>query len=429
MIQEDFLHYLWKTKQFDLSDLKSTTLKPLQIRHFGIHNHNAGPDFLNACIQIGKTIWHGNVEMHLMASDWLKHNHQHDAAYSNVILHVVFKEDISIKRPDGTVIPCLELKHRIPGGISKRYLKLKTTQSWIPCQKLIHKIDPSLTTLWFEKLLVLRLEHKTIYFNQILDKQDGRWDETFYIALCRSFGASVNMDAFEALASSIPLQLVQRHRDNPLQIEALLFGQAGMLNFKPKDPFTKLLIREYQFLKQKYQLKSIPLTYWKFLRMRPSNFPTVRIAQLAQVLSNHSFIHRSFQDLEDYEEIKTMLVKEPSQYWLDHYRFNEVSGTKIKRIGKQFLDTLIINTIIPMLFLYGKVKDNASMRLKAIQLISKISAEKNSILRGWNDLGFEANNAAQSQALIHLKKAYCDEKKCLSCEIGHYIMKIEASEP
>ena len=423
MFSEDFIHYLWKVKLLDLSNLKTTDGQELNILNFGNHNHNAGPDFLNAAVKIDGTTWYGNIEIHLKASDWLKHNHQSDPAYSNVILHVVFEYDQAIHRDDMSVIPTLEIKSRIHRGAMKKYFQLMANKQWIPCQELIGAIDLLRMDFWLEKLAIERILEKAKKLQRIHEMVDLDWDEAFYIILARSFGARVNMDAFEALAKSLPRKILLKHRDDLFQLEALLFGQAGLLFFDPKESYPKQLKAEYGFLRKKYNLNPIPTAIWKFMRMRPSNFPTIRIAQFAALLHRENFSLFNISDASNYKSLKNKLKAKTSDYWLDHYRFDTQSKIKIKYLGEQIVDSIIINAIVPMIFLFGHVKKIESYKLRAIDILNEMKPEINAITKGWKKLGIHGNSAFHSQALIQLKNAYCDNKECLNCQIGHFLLK------
>jgi hypothetical protein len=423
MIKEDLLHYLWKTKKFNLKSLYTEEGDPLEILNFGFHNKDSGPDFLNAQLKISKTHWVGNVEMHVYASDWKKHKHDMDPAYNNVILHVVFENDFSIKRKDGSIIPTLVLKKRIPPGLSKSYLKLLHTQEWIPCQNQIHSVDESLKILWYESLSIERLRNMTHYFKTQLASNKNDWEQTFYQLLSRSFGLKVNSLAFERLAHSIPLKRIKKVKDNPLHIEALLFGQAGFLDFNPKDQYPKSLKREYKFMVKKWGLKPIPKNLWKFMRMRPVNFPTIRIAQLASLLYKKPCLFSSILDLRDINQLRLFFVSDIAPYWDNHFLFDKSSSFHMKRIGETMIDLIIINLISPFIFLYGQETGNEILKERALKYLEELKPEKNKIVRGWSKINIKAISAKHSQALLQLKSEYCNHKRCLDCRIGHSILK------
>ena len=327
-MKEDLLHYVWRLQRFDTTDLKTTEGQSIQILKTGEHNHNAGPDFLDARIQIGKTLWAGNVEMHLKSSEWIAHSHQNDQAYENVILHVVLEEDRKILREDGTPIPCLELKKRIAGRLSRIYQKLLHNEQWIPCQYDFFKVGEMTKTLWLDRLMVERLECKTIVIEKLLKENKNNWEATFYQSLARNFGVKVNADPFERLARTIPLSIVGKHKSSLFQIEALFFGQSGLLHNSFQDEYPQRLQKEFDFLRKKYQLHPIEKTSWKFLRMRPANFPTIRIAQFAQLIFQSVHLFSKILAASNVKEIENMFELRLSNYWQSHYVFDKKSSRR-----------------------------------------------------------------------------------------------------
>ncbi len=422
-MKEDFIHFVWRHKRFDLKALKTTEGAPIQILKFGNANHHAGPDFINAKIQIGETLWVGNVEIHLKASEWLKHNHQKDKAYNNVILHVVLEEDRPIFREGNERIPCLELKRRIPAKISKSYLKLIHNEHWIPCQHHIHQVSELNRNLWLDRLLVERLEQKTKVIEQRLKEHKGNWEHTFYQFLARAFGFKINSDPFDSLANSLSYLLLAKYKDSLFQIEALLFGQAGILEKEFKDDYPNQLKKEYQFLRKKHSLIPISETSWKFLRLRPSNFPTIRLAQFASLIYQSVHLFRKLLEIENVAEIEKLLEVQLSGYWLTHYIFDRASKKRQKTLGRNAIQLIIINTIVPFMFLYGKRKSEESFKEKALKFLDEMPKEKNSIISKWEALGVELDSAYKSQALLQLKNEYCNKTQCLNCGIGNAILK------
>ncbi len=421
-MKEEFLHYVWRLRKFDHTNLQTTDGLPIEILHPGQHNRHAGPDFLNAKIRIKDTLWAGNVEMHLRASDWRRHRHGEDPVYRNVILHVVLDDDEPVYYPAGNLLPCLNLKKRIAARLDKIYRKLLHNQYWIPCQSLFHQSSEISRNLWLDRLLVERLEDKTALVVRQLEKNKQDWEETFYQLLARSFGLNVNGVAFEQLAYSTPLRILLRHRDRLFQLEALLFGQAGLLDGTFTDDYPIALQKEYQFLRKKYGLQAIPSEYWKFSRLRPANFPTLRIAQLATLFFQSDHLFSKVLAAQKVEELKNMFELKLSNYWQSHYVFDKISKTRKKSLGQDAIFLLIINTIAPMLFLYGERKADEKYKNRALSFLEFIKPEKNAVIEQWKNLGLNPESAYQTQALIHLKKNYCDQKKCLQCAIGHAIL-------
>ena len=422
-MKEDLLHYVWRYQRFDFSNLKTTEGEPVQIQQIGEHNTHAGPDFSNARIKIGDTLWAGNVEMHLNASEWILHNHQSDKAYKNVILHVVLDEDEIIYRDTGERIPCIELKKLIPNKLSKTYLKLLNNEQWIPCQHHFYEVREMTKMLWLDRLLVERLERKTTYIEELLEKNKNNWEETFYQILARNFGVKVNAESFERLARSLPLITLSKHKNNLLQVEALLFGQSGLLEKDFEDDYPKKLKKEYLFLQKKHQLQPIQAEAWKFLRMRPPNFPTIRIAQFAQLIFSSVHLFSKVIAAKNVEELEHMFDLKLSNYWQTHYVFDKDSVKRNKKLGKGAIHLFVINTIAPFIFLYGKRKDNPDFKDKAFQLLEEIKPEKNNIITKWEALGVMPESAYHTQALLQLKNEYCDKKRCLECAVGNAILK------
>jgi hypothetical protein len=417
-MQEDLLHFAWRLKRFDLSDLHTTDGQSIEILQFGEANAHAGPDFTNARIRIDNTLWAGNVEMHLKASDWRLHRHQEDRAYDNVILHVVLEEDEIIYRPDGQRIPCLELRRRIPQKIARIYKSLLRNEYWIPCQHQWHGVKESVKALWIDRLLIERLEEKTIGMAERLEVNGQDWELTFYQLLARGFGMRVNVEAFEQLARSLPLKLLQRYKNRLFQLEALLFGQAAMLEEDFEEEYPQKLQMEYRFLRRKHNLHPIPQQQWKFLRMRPANFPSIRIAQFAMLIHQSAHLFSKMLAAKNVAEIEHMFELKISNYWRDHYVFGKRSAPRQKALGRSMIHLLIINVIAPLLFLYGKSRQEEACKDQAIRLLEEIPAEKNHVIQKWSALGMEVRTAYESQALLQLKHQYCDKKRCLECAVG-----------
>ena len=423
-MKEDFLYYLWRMKRFDINNLKTTSGEEITIQNAGELNYDSGPDFINARIKIGDTLWAGNVEMHLKSSEWIAHNHQKDEAYDNVILHVVLEEDRAISRKSGERIPCLELRKRIPPKISKTYKKLINNGQWIPCQHLFHQVPKITLDLWLDRLLVERLEAKIIEIEKSLILNHNNWEETFYQFLARNFGVKINAEPFEQLAKSIPLLTLTKHKTNILQIEAILFGQAGMLKNSLKDDYPKKLQKEYLFLKRKYKLKALKGDSWKFMRLRPANFPTVRIAQFATLIHQSVHLFSKMLAAKNIKEIENMFEVKISNYWQSHYVFDNLSKKRNKSFGKNAVHLLIINTIVPFLFLYGKNKGEDQFKKRALQLLEDLKPEKNNIIEKWKTLGITPLSSYQTQALLHLKNNYCNAQKCMSCAVGNVALNL-----
>jgi len=427
-MQEEFLWHIWKFRLFDNNDLKTTDGDSIQILKVGEHNSDSGPDFFNARIKIGSTTWAGNVEIHVNSSDWKKHFHQKDKAYDNIILHVVNEADIKLHRRKGEEIPTLELKNRIPKNIYGRYLQFKTSKDWIPCGKQISSVDKFILDNWLDRLLIERLERKSQAITDSLRQNKNNWEETFYQLLARNFGQKINSEPFELLAKQLPVSVLAKHKNSLVQIEALLFGSAGMLSPSPAlpvrervkthDEYYLELQKEFRFLKSKFKLKPIDSSLWKFMRLHPPNFPTIRISQFANLIYKSSHLFSKILEADSVKNIAKLLEAETSEYWQTHYRFDKVSPKRKKKLGAGSIHTIIINTIVPFLFIYGKERGEEKFCERALFLLEKIDAENNSIISKWKSIGINSKSSYETQALLQLKNEYCSNKKCLECAIG-----------
>lgn len=420
-MKEEFLQYLWKYKLYNSAELKTTDKKSVKVITQGTHNMDSGPDFFNAKIKIDDTTWAGNVEIHVKSSDWYAHNHHKDKAYDNVILQLVYDHDQEITRTDGQPIPTMEMQFE--PKLLRNYQELISNEKWIPCQEDLYKVDSFIVQQWLQKLTIERLEEKSIQIERLLVQTNNSWEEAFYIQMARNFGFKLNSDPFEQLAKSLPLSYLAKHKDNLLQLEALLFGQAGFLEDEAGDEYYKSLKEEYEYLRHKFKLKPIKKHLWKFLRSRPGNFATVRIAQFAQLVYSSSALFSKILETEKLKDFYGLFQIRPSNYWENHYQFNKESVKKPKSLGKSAVDIILINTVVPFLFVYGRTKGLEDMKEKSIHLLEEIKPEKNAVISKWNDLSIKAASAFDTQALIQLKNRYCNHKKCLNCQIGNYLIK------
>ncbi len=422
-IKEDFLHFLWRTKKISQPHFITTDDKILEVLDYGIYNLDSGPDFFNAKIKIDDTVWAGNIEMHVFSSDWKKHKHQHDKAYDNVILHVVYEHDTEIILENNSdPIPTLELKGKIPKPYLEHYLTLMQSTAAIPCQGLISSVNADKIGLWKYSLSIERLHQKSLMVDDILRSTSLDWEETLYIMLARYFGAKVNSEPFERLARSLPLSVIQKNKDKLPVIEALYFGQAGMLAANYKDQYFTTLKKEYLYQQKKLGLRSIDAVSWKFSKLRPVNFPTIRIAQFAALMYNVSFLFSQIKEAEKPEEITKILKSVAGDYWTDHYTFDTESKPLKKVTGNDFINILLINAVSPVLYHYGKVNNQDEYIEKAIFILEHIPSESNNITGLWKSLGIECKSAFDSQALIHLKNNYCHDFRCMQCKIGNELM-------
>ncbi len=417
---EEFLQYIWRYNLFE--DINSTTDGDnLEIISVGQLNTNSGPDFFNAKIKIDNTIWVGNVEIHLNASDWKKHNHSNDKAYNNVILHIVKHFDTEVYDTNGRKIPTAILSYAT--HIEENYRKLLANKHKIKCENRINEVDNFTISSWISTLAIERLSNKSISITEKLKLNNYNWEETFYQSIFRYFGMVINSEPFEILARLVPLKVLAKHKNNLQSIEAILFGTAGFLKEnKPKDAYYMLLKREYAVMKVKFDLQEMDNSLWKFMRLRPVNFPTVRIAQLAMLIYNSTNLFSKIIDANKVEQIKQLFITNTSEYWNTHYNFNKESNKKLKKIGNTSINIILINVIIPFIFVYGKEKRIAEFTDKAINFLEKINAENNSIIKYWTSLNIVSKTAFDTQALIELHNEYCLKNKCLNCRIGNKLI-------
>jgi len=421
-MKESILHYIWQQKLFVAHQLKTTDNETVEVIDVGKYNLDAGPDFFNAKIKIGETLWAGNIEIHTQSTDWNKHKHNIDKAYDSVILHIVKVANKEIYRQNGEKIPQLELVY--PEHIESNYFQLLRNKKWIPCENKLHEIPSIHIQSWKNSLLSERLEQKTNSISDKLNVSNQHWEEAFYFTLARNFGFGVNSQAFELLAMSLPLTVLGKHKDNLFQIEALLFGQSGLLIDNELDDYVLKLNDEYEFLRSKYGLIPIDKSQWKLLRLRPDNFPHVRIAQFSALIHTSTKLFSKILENPSIDFLEQIFKCEPSEYWQTHYVFGNISVQKSKKLGRGSIYGIIINTIAPFLFSYALKKNNQELKDKAICLLEQVPPENNSIVRGWNELGLKSETAFDSQALLQLKNQYCDEKKCLRCRIGHKVLSL-----
>jgi hypothetical protein len=428
-ISEEFLHYIWENRLFYENDLRTTDGQQLEVIQIGKRKTDSGPDFFNSRIRINDTVWVGNIEIHRNSSDWKKHQHHINKSYDNVILHVVENFEGNISRSNGEVIPTLEISY--PLQIKNNYEKLLESKSWIACQDQFYKSDPILLQLGFNRLMIERLEDKTSQILLQLKQNNNDWNETFYQMMARMFGFKVNALPFDLLAKSLPLQILGKHKNNLHQIEALLFGNSGLLNEQLLgDEYFLELRNEYSFLYKKYELKPIEGHLWKFMRMRPGNFPTVRISQFAALIYRSHGLLSKVLEIDKIESLKELFIVRASEYWNNHYHFKKSSKLyAIKELGETSVNTIIINVVVPFLFVYGEKQNRNELKNRALEFLDNIPSESNSIVSGWQKLGVETRSAFETQALIQLKNKYCEKKKCLNCHIGVKILKTIPDKP
>lgn len=422
-MKEDFLHYVWKYQLFSLQDLKTTHNSEVVVLKTGLHNQNAGPDFLNAKLKIDNQIWVGNVEIHVKSSDWYAHHHEVDSNYDAVILHVVWEDNTTIFTKNNVILSTLLLKNIVFSSALKNYQNLfSTEQRWIPCEKKISTIDVFVFENWKERLFFERLERKSEEMNTLLIENNFDFEATFFQVLAKNFGLKINGDAFLRLAKSIDFNVLRKVRFDSLQLEALLFGEAGFLEDDVEEVYHRELKKEYAYLQHKYGLKPAPKNQFSFFRMRPHNFPTIRIAQLVGVYFYHQNLFSKILATTKMKAFYELFSIQLNNFWKTHYTFEKASKASSKRLTKSFVDLLVVNTIIPLKFLYQKHIGKGG-ELSFLDTLRQISSEKNSIISKFNALGVSSKSAYDSQALLELKNNYCTKKRCLHCAIGLKILK------
>jgi hypothetical protein len=419
---EDFLHFVWKFK-LPGQNCHTAVGEVLHLLKPGDHNHDAGPDFINAQVKIGDTLWAGNIEIHIRSSDWKRHRHQFDEAYDNIILHVVFEDDLPVRRKSGELIPTLVLKDILHPGMYETYNYFLNNHLWIPCAFRLPEVKSLVVSDWLTALSVARLERKATELEGILEYSGGDWNQAFYESLAGTLGFKINKLPFEQMARQTPLQCIEKNKDQLFQVESILFGQAGLLDGLYRDEYPKLLKKEYLHQKNKFSLKPVSGHLWKFLRLRPNNFPTVRLAQLAMILHERAHLFSEIIENPEYKHLNGLFSVGVSDYWKDHYYFDRPSKVMSKKISSLTAELIMINNVVPFLFLYGKMKGKQVFCDKAVNLLESLSPESNSVTRKFTEFGIEPDSASQSQGLLELKANFCDLKKCLECRIGVELLK------
>ncbi|MDY5433313.1 DUF2851 family protein [Bacteroides pyogenes] len=474
---EHLLQYVWKHKLFPLQPLQTTGGLPVEVIDPGLHNSNAGPDFFNAKLKIDGTLWVGNVEVHSLSSDWFRHGHDRDRAYDSVILHVAGKVDADIVRPGGEPLPQLQLN--CPDAVRTHYEELRNADRYPCCTEVIGALPKVAVHSWLTSLQTERLQQKALQIEKRLERCDRNWEDAFFVTLARNFGFGLNGDAFERWAGTLPFRAVDKHRDDLFQIEAFFFGQAGLLDETaphgdasgraatpqvqtehltasgtadalpaeakadglplhsrvtstletvpadlPADEYYFRLQKEYRYLRHKFGFDAqMQASDWRLLRLRPGNFPHIRLAQLAWLYRSGSTLFSRLMEGETLEAVRGMLAARTSDYWTEHYLFHKPSPRREKTLGAKSVDLLIINTVVPFLYAYGLHKADERMCDRALRFLDELKAEDNHIVRSWSAAGLAVTSAADSQALVQLRTAYCEQRKCLYCRFGYEYMR------
>ena len=428
---EQLLHYCWKHKLWPIEGLQTTDGQEVEVIDPGLHNRNSGPDFFNAKVKIGGTLWVGNVEIHDKSSDWYQHGHQQDEHYNNVVLHVVGVADREVQMQSGHFVPQMVLT--IPPSVRDNYEELLRTDAYPPCYRIIPNLTRLTIHAWMAALQTERLEQKTIAIQERVKEAGGSWEDAYFQTMARNYGFGINGDAFEEWARHIPLQAVGKHRDDLFQIEAIFMGQAGLLELNTipaqyqqqalNEGYFAKLRNEYQYLAHKFSLTPMNAQLWRFLRLRPQNFPHIRIAQLANLYYQRKATLSALIDCQDMPAMAAMLRTQVTPYWETHYTFGSESFRNAKHLSPFSINLLMINTCVPMLFAYGRHRMKEALCDRAFDILEQLKAENNHIIRMWKECGLDVKSAGDSQALIQLKREYCDKKECLRCRIGFEYLK------
>jgi Protein of unknown function (DUF2851) len=429
-MKEEFLHYLWKYSLYDQDKLIDNERNKITVIHPGEYNHDSGPDFFNARLCIAGTEWAGNVEVHIRASHFNSHGHNTDPSFDNVILHVVAENDRKVFNTRGEEVLTIQLQ--FDPSLYEKYIDLINNPFIIACQSEINSLDSFFIRHWLNALVIERLEEKSEQIMKIYSETGNDWEETFYRILARYFGFRVNTEPFEMLASAIPFRIIRKHADKRFQVESLLFGTAGLLDegmFKEAldDDYYASMIREYKILSAKYSLHPLHGWIWKFARLRPANFPTIRISQLAAMLVLTGGLFSRVLEVNNIMQLKELFEVEASEYWNDHFIFGKKSRPSRKIAGAQATGIFLINAVIPVIFIYGRYRDDRALYEKAVSFLEEISHEENSIIAEWESAGIKAESAFYSQALIHLRNSYCKKRRCLECRIGAKLISMGRS--
>ncbi|MEZ4852720.1 DUF2851 family protein [Flavobacterium sp.] len=421
-MKEIILHYLWLHKRIFATQLKTTKGEELQILNFGFYQQNSGPDFFNAQLIIAHQKWAGNIEMHVKSSDWYLHHHETDSAYDNVILHVVWEHDVEVYRKDTTEIPVLELKNFVAPELIYSIKKLVEQNKWINCEDFIAKTDDFKFLKWKEQLFVERLQNKQQFVNQVFEKADRNWEATTFILLAKNFGLNYNGDNFKEMMRSIPYAVLQKERFEKENLEALFFGVSGLLSVTVDDFYFEKLNTIWQYQKIKYQLTENPSVKPQFYKLRPDNFPTIRLAQLAALFSKFSNLFEQIIELKSVENASKLFFVDISNYWKTHYNWEKTRKTKNSNLSRSFIELLLINTVIPLQFSYSNYLGTNDIE-KIIAFQTKLKSEHNTIINNFKAIGITSKNAFDSQSLLQLKNEYCTKKQCLRCVVGIQFLK------
>ena len=417
---EDFLQYVWKHQLEDHAHRRLADGQPIEIIDRGVHNADSGPDFFNAKIKIGETLWAGNVELHLKSSQWYRHNHHLDKAYDSVILHVVADHDREVLDASGVPVPVYVMK--IPESVIGNYTALTSNATWPACNQHIRQLDATKTGFWLGRMGVERLQSKTETVNKLFVQHQGSWEAVWLQLLASAMGFRVNKEPFVLLMQRTPFKVILKESHSLFRLEALLFGQAGLLD-DASDEYSHKLRQEYAFLQQKHDIKPMPGYLWKFARMRPGNFPTLRLAQFAALIHKHPAMVSVLLQIDNTAALRRFFDAGVSDYWHTHYRFGAESKPSAKKLSDETVNLLLINVVAPFVFFYGKYHDDEGICTRVTEWLADTAPENNYITRRWSECGMEAENALASQALLHLREHYCLRYRCVHCYVGSEVIR------
>ncbi len=424
-MKEDLLHFIWKYKKLPLTGMVTSNKEPLRIKAVGAHNHLAGPDFFNAQIVIGAQLWAGNVEIHLKSSDWYAHHHEKDPNYNNVILHVVWEDDAQVFRSDNSEIPTLQLKDYISEALLSNYEALldKRKKSFVNCEKDLPKIDGFLFENWLERLFIERLERKSSLIFQMLSESKNDWEQVLFKLLLKGFGLKINGPAFLSLGELLPFSVVRKVRADRQQLESIFLGMSGLLDDETvADTYRSRLRKEFSYLRHKFELDSTGVQKPEFYKLRPPNFPTIRMSQLADLYSRHENLFSKLMEAKNLEDLYHLLEAHAGDYWDTHYTFGKTTGKRVKKLTKAFVSLQLINVLIPLKFCYAKAVGK-DVNSELVAIARGLKSEENSIVTNFNTYNVPSSNAHTSQALLQLYTEYCTKNKCLQCAVGSSLLR------
>ncbi len=422
-MKEAFLHYIWRTRRFDRDALRTTTGVPVDLLQYGQYNTGNGPDFSEGRVRIGDTVWAGHIEMHLKSSDWHHHRHQFDPGYDNVVLHVVWEDDEPVLNARGIALPTLVLAPLVSEIVVERYEELAANEHAIPCETHLVETPQLILQGWIERMSLQRLERKTNEMHKLLASKRSDWDGAFFHQLGRCLGLPLNAGAMDSLMEVLPLSLLQRYRSDQVALEALLLGTAGLLDEDYLDEYPRQLKREFAHLSHKHSITALNKAMWNFRGLRPASFPSMRLVQLAAIIRSLPRVFDAFLESTDIKVLRKLLEAEPHVYWRTHYIADRPGDPRKKTIGKSAADTVLINAVAPFVFLYGRLQGKSECEARALALLEALPAEQNNIIKQWKAVGIVAENAAESQGLLTLRKEYCQPRRCLECALGHCLLK------